>query len=92
MPGYDLGSLTVSSGSLALAVGRVTAGAATKYFDAAGREQAGPELAAYAVTARRYAGEVDVEVRRTPGAALGKALTVSWQCDLGHGRGIKCCG
>ena len=31
-------------------------------------------------------GELDVEVRRAPGAALGKALTVSWTSNLGYGR------
>jgi hypothetical protein len=35
---------------------------------------------------------VDVEVKRAPGAALGKELTVSWRGDLGRGRGLKCCG
>jgi hypothetical protein len=92
MPNYDLETLTVTSGNLSLAVGRVSSGTTTRYFDAAGREQAGPEFAAYTVTARRYAGEVDVEVRRAPGATLGKELTVSWRGDLGRGRGLECCG
>lgn len=90
MPAHDLDSLTLTSSRLSLAVGRVTAGATTRYFDASGREQADPERAAYTVTARRYNGEVDVEVRRAPGAALGKDLTVSWSCDLGRGRLFKC--
>jgi hypothetical protein len=92
MPNYDLESLTVTGGNLSLAVGPVSSTPTTRYFDAAGREQAGPEFAAYTVTARRYAGEVDVEVRRAPGATLGKELTVSWRGDLGRGRGLECCG
>jgi hypothetical protein len=87
MSGYDLESLAVSSGSLSLAVGQVSASPTTRYFDAAGRAQDGPERAAYAVLARRWDGdEVDVAVRRAPGAALGKVLNVSWRSDLGHGR------
>jgi len=93
MQQYDLGSLTLTSGKLSLRVGRVTATPTTRYFDASGREQAGPERAAYTVTARRYNGEVDVEVKRAPGAALGKALSVSWTYDVGHaftpGLGLK---
>src|SRR5262249_38961590 len=80
----DLGSLTLTSGKLSLQLGRVTAAPTTRYFDASGREQPGPERAAYTVTARRYNGEVDVEVRRAPGAALGKQLTVSWTYDAGQ--------
>jgi hypothetical protein len=85
MPAHDLASLTVVSGSLSLAVGPVSASATTKYYDARGRAQAAPEGAAYTVTARRWDGELDVEVRRAPGAALGKALTVSWQGNLNYG-------
>jgi len=84
MQNYDLESLTLTSGRLSLPVGRVSTAPTTRYFDASGREQAGPERAAYAVTARRYNGEVDVEVRRAPGAALGKELSVSWKADFGH--------
>jgi hypothetical protein len=84
MQQYDLGSLTLTSGKLSLQLGRVSSTPTTRYFDASGREQSGPERAAYTVTARRYAGEVDVEVKRAPGAALGKQLSVSWACDVGH--------
>jgi hypothetical protein len=82
MPNYDLESLSIVSGNLALAVGPVSAGATTRHFDAAGRALKAPEGAAYTLTARRWDGELDVEVRRSPGAALGKALTVSWRCNL----------
>jgi hypothetical protein len=85
MPSYDLGSLTLVSGKLALAVGPVSATPTTRHFDAAGRAQKAPEGAAYTVTARRWDGELDVELRRAPGAALGKALSVSWQSNIGHG-------
>ena len=85
MPNYDLESLTVVSGSLSLAVGAVSASGTTRYFDARGREQKAPEGAAYTVTARRWDGELDVEVRRAPGAALGRALTVSWRGNIGYG-------
>jgi hypothetical protein len=81
MLSYDLESLTLVSGGLALAVGPVSAGT-TKYFDAAGRALKAPEGAAFTVTARRWDGELDVQVRRAPGAALGKALTVNWKCYL----------
>jgi len=85
MPNYDLESLTLTSGKLALAVGPVSASPTTKYYDARGRAQKAPEGAAYTVTARRWDGELDVEVRRAPGAGLGKALTVSWRGNLGYG-------
>jgi hypothetical protein len=82
----DLEKLTVSSGRVSLHVGRVTATPSTRYFDAAGREQKAPERAAYTVTTRRWGGgEVDVEVRRAPGASLGRELTVNWRGDLGWG-------
>jgi hypothetical protein len=91
MPNYNLESLTLTSGGLSLAVGPVSAGSTTKYFDANGRAQDAPERAAYTVTATRYAGgEVDIQVRRAPGATLGKALTVTWKSDPGHGRELKC--
>jgi hypothetical protein len=88
MPNYDLQSLTLVSGNLSLAVGPVSAGATTRYYDAKGKAQGAPEGAAYTVTARRWDGELDVEVRRAPGAALGKALTVSWQGNLNYGGGL----
>lgn len=82
MPSYDLESLTLNSGTLALAVGPVWSAPTTRYFDAAGRALKGPEGAAYTVTARRWDGELDVQVKRAPGAALGKALTASWQFNV----------
>jgi hypothetical protein len=85
MPNCDLESLTLVSGSLSLAVGAVSASGTTRYYDARGREQKAPEGAAYTVTARRWDGELDVEVKRGPGAALGKALTVSWKGRIGYG-------
>src|SRR5262249_27803145 len=85
MQQYDLGSLTLTSGKLSLQVGRVSSSPTTRYFDASGREQSGPERAAYTVTARRYNGEVDVEVKRAPGAALSRRLPVGWTYDVGHG-------
>jgi hypothetical protein len=88
MPNYDLESLTLSSGTLSLAVGPVSASVTTKYFDARGREQDASEGAAYTVTARRWDGEVEVEVRRSRGASLGKELTVAWKSHLRHGRGL----
>lgn len=88
MPNYDLASLTLVSGTLSLAVGPVSASPTTKYYDARGRAQAAPEGAVYTVTARRWDGELDVEVRRAPGAAMGKALTVSWRSNLNYGGGI----
>jgi hypothetical protein len=78
----DLANLSLSSGKLSLTVGPVTATPRTRYFDRKGQAQDKAEGAAYTVTARRWAGgEVDVEVRRAPGAALGRALTVSWRCN-----------
>jgi hypothetical protein len=82
MPSYNLEALTLTCGKVSLAVGPVSAGATTKYYDAKGKAQDAPEGAAYTVTARRWDGEVDVQVRRSPGAAL----TVSWRSDLGWGR------
>jgi hypothetical protein len=85
----DLEKLTVSSGRVSLHVGPVTATPSTRYFDAMGREQKAPEGAAYTVTARRWGGgEVDVEVRRAPGAALGRELNVSWQAKVGLEQGL----
>jgi hypothetical protein len=84
----DLEKLSLTSGRLSLDIGPVTASPTTRYFDARGRAQDAPEGAAYTVTARRWGGgEVDVEVRRAPGAALGKALTVNWRCNLNWGPG-----
>jgi hypothetical protein len=88
VPNYDLESLTITSGSLSLAVGAVSAGGTTKYFDARGRPQDAPEGAAYTVTARRWDGEMDIQVRRSPGAALGKSMTVSWKSALWYGQGL----
>jgi hypothetical protein len=88
MPNYDVESLTLTSGNLALAVGPVSSSGATKYYDARGRAQVAPEGAAFTVTARRWDGELDVQVRRAPGAALGKELTVSWKCNLNYGGGL----
>jgi hypothetical protein len=86
MPNYDLESLTLTSGRLTLAVGHVTASVTTRYFDARGREQGAPEGAAYTVTARRYDGEVEVQVRRSRDGALGKELGVRCKGRLGHVR------
>jgi hypothetical protein len=85
LPSYNLESLTVASGNLSLAVGPVSAGATTRHYDAAGRALKGPDGAAYTLTARRWDGEVDVEVRRAPGATLNKALTVTWRSNLVYG-------
>ena len=84
MPPYDQEAFTLTSGTLSLAVGPVSASVTTKHFDARGREQRGPEGASYTVTARRWDGEVEVEVRRSRGAALGKELVVGWRSDLGY--------
>jgi hypothetical protein len=82
MPSHDLSSLSIRSGSLTLPVGPVGTTATTKYFDAKGRAQQGAEGAAYTLTARRRdSGEVELRLRRGPGAALGKALSVSWSAD-----------
>jgi hypothetical protein len=41
--------------------------------------------AAYTIHARRTDnGEVEMEVRRGPGAALGKNLVVSWQANYAY--------
>jgi hypothetical protein len=73
---YDLSRLTLTSGPLSLAVG----GVGTAYFDARGRRRDGPEGAAFTVRATRAAsGEVEVQVRRGPGATLGKTVSVGWQ-------------
>ena len=91
MPNYDQEVLTLTSGSLSLAVGPVTAGVTTRYFDARGRAQDAPEGAAYIVVARRWEGEVEVQVRRSRGVALGKNLTISWRSNVGYGygRGVR---
>jgi hypothetical protein len=87
MPGYDLQALTLSSDSLSLAVGGVTSGGTTKYFDAKGKAQERAEGAAYVVQARRRAnGEVEIDLRRGAGAKLGKSLSVNWTSDLNNGR------
>jgi hypothetical protein len=83
MPANDLSSLSLTSGSLALPLGRVSTATTTKYFDARGKALDGPTGAAYTVKARRAAGAggndtVELQVRRAPGARLGKAFTVSW--------------
>jgi len=86
MPAYDLQALTLSSDSLSLAVGGVTAGGTTKYFDAKGKEQERAEGAAYVVQASRRAnGEIEIDLRRNAGAKLGKALSVSWTGNLNNG-------
>src|SRR5207249_539769 len=83
MPNQDLGELTLSSGALKLPVGAVGAGATTRHFDARGKGQETDSGAAYTVTARRRDnGTVDVLLRRGPGAALGKELTVSWSVGV----------
>jgi hypothetical protein len=89
MPSYDLGALTLASGNVSLTVESVSASPTTRYFDAKGRALKGPEGAAYTLTARRWDGEVDVEVRRAPGAALGKELTISWKSRLVYGGGLR---
>jgi hypothetical protein len=78
-PPSDRLSLTLSAGPVSLRVADVTATAATRYFDDRGREQRTEEGAAYTLTARRAGTEVEAHLRRGPGAALGKELTVSWQ-------------
>jgi len=84
MPNQDLGELTLGSGALKLAVGAVGAGPTTRYFDARGKAQEADSGAAYTVTARRRGdGTVDVLLRRSPGAALGKELTLSWGAGVG---------
>jgi hypothetical protein len=84
LPNHDLGELTLTAGALSLPVGRVTASATTRHFDAKGRAQDKAEGAAYTLTARRRDnGEVEVQVRRGPGAALGQALAVSWRAEAG---------
>jgi hypothetical protein len=86
MPGCDLAELTLTSGGVSLAVGQVTGNPSTRFFDARGRARDKAEGAAFTVTARRWdGGEVDVEVKRAPGAALGQALTLSWTSNL-HGQ------
>jgi hypothetical protein len=74
--GSDLSRLTLSSGSLTLAVD----GVGTTSFDARGRPCEREEGAAFTVRVERGAGgEVQLHVRRGPGAALGKAVSVRWQ-------------
>jgi hypothetical protein len=80
MPNAGLSSLSLTSGALSLRVGPVTASATTRHFDAKGQAQEAEKGAAYTLTARRRDnGEVEVQLRRGPGAALGKELTVSWE-------------
>jgi hypothetical protein len=86
MQSFNLESLALTSGCLSLAVGPVSASPTTKYFDAKGKALNGPDGASYTLTARRWDGEVDIEVRRSSGAALGKVLTVSWRSDPAYGR------
>src|SRR5437763_1636829 len=75
-----LSALTLSSGSVSLAVGQVTTGATTKYFDSKGRAQESSVGAAFIVTAKRGDnGQVDIELRRGAGAKLGKSVSLSWQ-------------
>jgi hypothetical protein len=79
LPEWEQEALTVTSGRLRLPLGPVTATPTTSYFDM-GRGQKGPDHAVYAVTARRWGGGVvDVQLRRAPGAALSRQLTVSWK-------------
>jgi hypothetical protein len=85
VPNCNLSSLTLSSGSLALRVSNVTVGGGqtTAYFDARGKPQDSATGAAYTLKARRKSnGEVEVQVQRGRGAALGKTLTVGWQCNI----------
>lgn len=93
MPNYDLSTLTLTSGKLSLPVGRVSTAAATKYFDAKGREQAGAAGAAYTIQAKRTSnGDIDIQLRRGRGAALEKSLGLSWESEYGvrrlGGRGL----
>jgi hypothetical protein len=84
LPTGDLSALSVTSGPLSLRLGPVGTSGTTAHFDARGKAQAKAEGAAYTLTARRRDnGEVEVQLRRGQGAALGKELTVSWQHDLG---------
>jgi hypothetical protein len=79
MPGCDLDTLRLSSGSLSLALGEVTTSATTRYFDPKGQPLDDTTGAAYTVTTRRKDNaEVDVQVRRGAGAAMGKTITVYW--------------
>ena len=89
MPSYDLESLTLVSGNVSLGLGHVSASPTTSYFDAKGRALKGPDGAAYILTARRWDGEVDIEVRRSSGPALGKELTVSWKSKLVYTGGLR---
>jgi hypothetical protein len=79
MPNTDLDDLKLTSGSLTLPIGPLTAATTTRYFDAKGKAQAAPEGAAYTVTARRSGDTaVVIQLRRSPGARLDRALTVTW--------------
>jgi hypothetical protein len=89
LPDHDLQSLSLTSGALARQVSNVSTGATTRYFDARGKAQEAEEGAAYTLTARRRAGgDVEVQLRRGPGAALGKELTVSWQGGVVFGQDL----
>jgi hypothetical protein len=85
VPNYDLQSLSLTSGSVTLQVGGVSTSATTRYFNAKGQEQQGATGAAYTVTARRGDNnQVDIELRRAAGAALGKTVSISWQSNLNN--------
>jgi len=73
----ELSQLTLTSGPLTLALDEV---GVTRAFDAKGRPRQREEGAAYTVRATRSAsGEVELHVRRGPGAALGKVVRVGWR-------------
>jgi hypothetical protein len=87
VPNYDLSSLTLTSGALSLQAGNVATGGAvtTKYFDAKGNARDSAEGAAYTVKARRKSnGDVELQLQRGPGAALDKAMSVSWASSFGQ--------
>jgi hypothetical protein len=85
MPNYDLTKLRLSSGSVTMQIGPVRTTAATRYFNARGQEQDGPTGAAYIVCAKRGEnGQVDVELRRAPGATQGKSLSLTWHSTDDH--------
>lgn len=88
MPAYDLQTLNITSGTMTLQVGNVGANATTKYFDKKGQALESGTGAAYTVRAKRTAnGEIEVDLRRGAGAALGKAVSLSWAANLNQGRG-----
>src|SRR5262249_20714228 len=87
MPGADLSALSLTSGSLSLQVGHVSTTTTTRYFDAKGRAQDGATGAAYTLNAKRADnGEIDLQVVRAAGAAMGKTMTVTWSADYGRGK------